>query len=104
MREAVSIAAILVAFVYFILFGAAVFLALETQMHWVLALGAMALVILLRLWPLLPFFAWLGAHEVWGWSWLWASLLALPISFYIASYYWTRITDFFRRPHTQQGV
>lgn len=104
MREFISISAIIIAFVYFVTFGAATFMALDNEMHWALAFGAFAGLILLRLWPLLPAFAYYGADAVWGWPWWLALLLAAPISIYIVSHYWVRLTDWFRRPPSQQGV
>ena len=104
MREAISIMAIAIAFVYFIAFGAAVYVALESQMHWALAFIAFAALILLRLWPALPVLAWLGAHNLWNWPWYWSGLLALPIAFYVASHYWTLASDLFHRPGKTQGA
>lgn len=104
MREIISITAIGVAFVYFVAFGTAAFMALDSQIHWALAFVALAATILLRLWPLLPVFAFIGAHNVLGWPWWLALLLALPITLYIVSHYWTRATDFFRRPLKKQGA
>ncbi len=104
MREAISIAAILIAFVYFIAFAAAVMAGLEREMHWAIALLAFAGFILLRLWPALPFLAWYGADRVFGWPWWLAILLAAPVCIYIVSYYWTRLTDYFRRPIQKQGA
>lgn len=104
MREFISISAILIAFVYFVAFGSAVFMALEGEMHWLLAFGAFAGIILLRLWPLLPVFAFVGADQIWGWPWWVALLFATPIAIYIVSHYWVRLTDHFRRPAPQQGV
>ncbi|MGP1284014.1 MAG: hypothetical protein ACTS1X_13655 [Parasphingopyxis sp.] len=104
MREIISISAIVIAFFYFLAFGSAVFMALENEMHWVLALFAMAWIIILRLWPLLPVLAVIGAVNVWGWVWYDGVALALPVSIYVVSYYWTRVTDYFRRPKQKQGV
>lgn len=104
MREVISISAIVIAFFYFLAFGSAVFLALEHEMHWVLALFTMAWIIILRIWPALPILAVIGAVNIWGWDWYRGIALALPISIYIVSYYWTRFTDYLRRPPQKQGV
>ena len=104
MRETISIVAIAIAFVYFIAFGSAIFMALESETHWTLASLFFAGAILLRLWPLLPVAAYYGADFVWGWPWWLALLLATPVAFYVASHYWVRIADHIRRPATQQGV
>ncbi|MEQ9661981.1 MAG: hypothetical protein RLN87_05455 [Parasphingopyxis sp.] len=102
MREVISILAIVIAFVYFVTFGSAVIMGLEREMHWALALGAFAAIILVRLWPLLPLAAWYGADTVWGWPWWIAIGLAVPVTIYILSHYWTRISDWFHRPARQQ--
>lgn len=104
MREVISISAIIIAFFYFLTFGSAVFLALEHEMHWVLALFAMSWIIILRIWPVLLALAVIGALNIWGWDWYRALALALPISIYVVSYYWTRFTDYLRRPTQKQGV
>lgn len=104
MREFLSISAIIVAFFYFLAFGSAIFMALENEMHWILASLAMAWIIILKLWPFLPVLAVVGAVNIWGWNWYSGIALGLPVSIYIVSYYWTRITDHFRRPSQEQGV
>jgi hypothetical protein len=104
MREAISIAAILIAFVYFLAFGSATFMALENEMHWALSLLALSGIIILRVWPALPVLAYVGAYSVWSWSWYMSLLLVLPVSFYIVSHYWTRLFDYVRRPALNKGV
>lgn len=104
MREIISISAIIIAFFYFLAFGSAVFMALENEMHWVLAFFAMAGIIILHLWPLLPLLAIIGAVDVWGWDWYVGMALGLPVSIHVVSYYSTRITDYFRRSTQKQGV
>lgn len=104
MREIISISAIIVAFFYFLAFGSAVFLVLEHEMHWFLALLAMSGIIILRLWPMLPLLAFIGAVNIWSWNWYSGAALALPIALYIISHYWTRLSDYFRRPRQKQGV
>lgn len=104
MREIISISAIILAFFYFLAIGSAVFLALEHEMHWVLAFFAMSWIIILRLWPILPVLGYIGAVNVWGWNWYEGVALALPLSIYIISHYWTRLTDYIRRPSQKQGV
>ena len=79
MREAISIIAIMIAFVYFMTFGTAVFAAIDTEVHWALAFVIFAAIILFRLWPLLPFLAWYGADQCAGaFPWWLAILLASP--------------------------
>ncbi len=105
MREVISISAIIIAFFYFLAFGASVFVALDTQMHWALALMAFAWIILLRLWFALPVLAFLGADGPLGWEWYWALCLAAPIAIYVITFYWTRFADYWRRPiSNEQGV
>lgn len=104
MREVISISAIIVAFIYFLAFGSAIFMALESQMHWALAFFTMAWIIILRIWPALPILAVIGAVHIWGWQWYQGIALGVPVSIYVVSYYWTRITDYFRRPMHKQGV
>ena len=98
MREFISIAAILVAFVYFLTFGAAMMVALESQMHWFLGMLALSGLIVLRIWPALPVLAYLGAHSIWSWPWWVAGLLAFPVCIYVVMHYWVRLTDYFHRP------
>lgn len=99
-----SVAAIAGVFVYVVTFGSAIFMGLEVEMHWGLALIAMAGIILLRLWPVLPLLAWLGAVRAWDWEWYWALLLALPVLAYIVPHYWIRIADRLTRPKPTQGA
>lgn len=102
MREIISISAFFIAFAYFITFGWAVFAGLDREMHWALALAAFVAIIVVKLWPLLPLAGWYGAHTVWHWPWWVALLLVTPITIYILSSYWTRISDYFHRPVRRQ--
>ena len=104
MREVISISAIIFTFFYFLAFGSAVFMALEHEMHWVLASLTMSLIIILRLWPGLSLLAFIGAVNIWGWNWSFGTALVLPISFYIVYYYFVRITDYLRRTTQKQEV
>ena len=104
MREFISIAAIFIAFCYFITFGAAMMVATASQMHWFLGLLALSALIVLRVWPALPALAYLGAAEIWHWHWWGAAALAFPVCIYIAVHYWVGLTDYFHRPPRQQGA
>ena len=98
MREFISIGTIVLAAIYLVIFGAANFVALESQMHWGLAFIAIAALIVLRLWPALPVLAYLGAHFIWNWPWWIAGGFAAPICIYIVAHYWARISDYWHRP------
>lgn len=98
MREIVSIGTIVLGAAYLVMLGAANIVALETQMHWGIAVIALSTIIILRLWPVLPLLAYLGANHVWNWPWWIAGLFAAPICVYIVAHYWVRISDFWHRP------
>lgn len=102
MREIVSIGTIVLGAAYLVMLAAANVVALETQMHWGIALIALAAIIILKLWPALPVLAYLGAYSVWNWPWWVSAGFAFPICIYIAAHYWTRISDFWHRPKKRQ--
>lgn len=103
MREVISIGAIILGASYLVMLGAANLAALETQMHWGLAIIALSAIIIFKLWPALPVLAYLGAHSVWNWPWWVAGLFAFPICFYVASHYWTKLSDLWHRPRRQKA-
>ncbi|MCA1750150.1 MAG: hypothetical protein LC634_11720 [Sphingomonadales bacterium] len=102
MREIFSIGTIVLGAAYLAILAAANLVALESQMHWGIAVIALAAIILFKLWPALPVLAYLGAHNIWGWPWWVAGLFAFPICVYIAAHYWVRISDYWHRPKKRQ--